>query len=110
MATKGPSRPARLMSAPWVVPIATPPIADGAVVLDASDTVLAVGRRAELLSADVPEERADGALLPGLVNAHVHLELSALLSRVPGGGGLVDWAFAVMRTRGDLEPDVGRAA
>jgi cytosine/adenosine deaminase-related metal-dependent hydrolase len=34
---------------------------------------------------------AQGVLLPALVNAHAHLELSGLGGQVPGGDGLVKW-------------------
>jgi len=84
----------RLVSAPWVVPIATPPIRDGAVVLDDDGAaIVAVGPRQDLrrAHADLAEERAQGLLVPGLVNAHAHLELSALAGQVPGGDGIVPW-------------------
>lgn len=89
--------PARFLSAPWVLPIVTPPLHDGAVVVDATDTILAVGPRAELRQRHptLPEERATGALLPGLVNAHTHLELSALAGQIPSAGGFVAWASAL---------------
>jgi cytosine/adenosine deaminase-related metal-dependent hydrolase len=35
-------------------------------------------------------------VLPGLINAHAHLELSHLHRRVPGGGGFVPWARALV--------------
>lgn len=89
----------RLLSAPWVVPIATPPVPEGAVLLeDDGATIAAVGRR-EDLRRDHPavvEERAEGILMPGLVNAHAHLELSALAGQVPGGAGVVAWTRALM--------------
>jgi cytosine/adenosine deaminase-related metal-dependent hydrolase len=84
----------RLASARWVVPIATPPIAEGAVLLDDDGaTVLAVGRGEDLRRAHphIAEERAEGILVPGLVNAHTHLELSALAGQVPGGDGVIPW-------------------
>jgi cytosine/adenosine deaminase-related metal-dependent hydrolase len=96
----------RLVAAPWVLtgqPAggATPPgssggpalaaaIPDGAVALD-GDRVLAVGPRAELEAHFGPAERLDAVLLPALVNAHLHLELSHLAGQVPGGGGLPAW-------------------
>lgn len=106
----------RVISARWVVPmdsaLGLPPerpyISDGAIAVadgdagTASGTILAVGTRAELRVEfpDAPEERAAGALVPGLVNAHCHLELSAHAHAVPGGAGLVDWATALMARRG----------
>jgi cytosine/adenosine deaminase-related metal-dependent hydrolase len=91
----------RLLSAPVVVPLVPGGPAwlpEGAVALDEDDVVRGVGPRAELRRrfADAPEQRAEGALLPGLVNAHTHLELSNLAGQVPGGGGLVAWAGACM--------------
>lgn len=42
----------------------------------------------------------DGAaLLPGLVDAHAHLELSAFARRVPRGRSFVDWIRALLRER-----------
>jgi len=64
-----------LHSAPIVVPAASEPIADGAVLVD-GDRIAAVGPR-EQLAAQHPgaRERAwNGVLTPGLVNAHAHLQ------------------------------------
>ena len=93
------SNPARLIGAPWVLPIARPAIAEAAVVVDGAGTIVAVGPRAEIKRtfASLPEERAQGALLPGLVNAHTHLELSVLAGRLRGGEGLPSWAMQVGR-------------
>ena len=102
----------RVVSARWVVPIARPPIADGALALADDGAVLAVGSRAEVRAEfpDAHEERAEGVLLPGLVNAHCHLELS-LHDCIPSGDGLFTWATALMRARaGDRPADVSAAA
>jgi cytosine/adenosine deaminase-related metal-dependent hydrolase len=87
--------PVRLISAPWVVPIASPATAEAAVVVDGAGTIAAIGPRAEIKSAfaSLPEERAEGALVPGLVNAHSHLELSILAGRLSRGQGLAAWAM-----------------
>jgi cytosine/adenosine deaminase-related metal-dependent hydrolase len=90
-----------LLSARWVVPIERPPIDEGALALGDDDTVLAVGTRAELRAEfpDATEERAAGVLLPGLVNAHTHLEISHHAGAVPGGKGLYTWATTLMGAR-----------
>jgi cytosine/adenosine deaminase-related metal-dependent hydrolase len=91
----------KLLSARWVVPIARPPVGEGAIAFGDDGTVLAVGSRAELRAEfpDVVEERAQGVLLPGLVNAHCHLELSGHGDAVPGGKGLYAWATTLMASR-----------
>jgi 5-methylthioadenosine/S-adenosylhomocysteine deaminase len=62
--------------APWVVPVAGAPVADGAVAVEGS-RIAAVGPAAEVL-ASRPQARVEelfGCILaPGLVNAHTHLE------------------------------------
>src|SRR5207249_4321186 len=43
-------------------------------------------------------------LMPALVNAHVHLELSALRGRLPAGKGLIPWVRALLAVRATLDP------
>ncbi|MEK7401329.1 MAG: amidohydrolase family protein [Gemmatimonadota bacterium] len=60
----------------WVLPITARPIEDGVVVVDGS-RIAWVGPRADAPSGE-SKELGDAVLLPGLVNAHTHLELTAL--------------------------------
>jgi cytosine/adenosine deaminase-related metal-dependent hydrolase len=96
----------RLISAPWVLPITQPPIRDGAVVVDDAGIIVAVGRRADVAReySDASDERADGVLMPALVNAHCHLELSALAGAVRGSEGLIPWAMQVVPLARALAP------
>ena len=60
----------------WVVPIARPPLRDGAVAVR-DGRIAYVGRRSGAPKGDV-QDLGDALLLPGLVNAHTHLELTAM--------------------------------
>lgn len=70
--------PARRLAARWVLPVAGHAIECGAVLLGADGRIEAVGPDALVpRPADVPgEDFPDAILLPGLVNAHTHLELT----------------------------------
>jgi len=64
----------RTISADWVIPVSGPPIADGAVEIDEGGRISRVGPAAELGRG----ERFEGcAIVPGLVNAHSHLEYAS---------------------------------
>jgi 5-methylthioadenosine/S-adenosylhomocysteine deaminase len=65
--------------AAWVVPIASEPISDGIVAID-GQTITYVGPAEHAPRASLTELTDLGAvvLLPGLVNAHCHLELTAM--------------------------------
>lgn len=84
------------------------PLRDGAVVLDAQARVVAVGEAHALrqthASAHWSDERA--ILLPGLVNAHVHLELSKLRGETRSGGGFGPWVTSMMTRRDVLQPEL----
>ncbi|MCG5054640.1 MAG: amidohydrolase family protein [Myxococcales bacterium] len=104
-------RTGQLVSASWVVPITAPPLREGAVWLDAEGSIVAVGP-AEVLAKQAGPARqrhVHGTLLPALVNAHTHLELSALAGGVPGGEGLVPWVGRLQRAAGDVA-DAARLA
>lgn len=57
-------------------------------------------------------EYHDGILIPGMTNAHCHLELSYLLGAVGEGDGLVEFIRQIMAVRGNwtFEEQVARAA
>jgi 5-methylthioadenosine/S-adenosylhomocysteine deaminase len=62
------------------VPISSPPIADGAIAVE-GETVVAVGSRSSLterFSEALLRDFGEAAIIPGLINAHSHLELTAM--------------------------------
>src|SRR5688500_19250932 len=70
----------KLYCASWVLPIASAPIPDGAIAVD-EDGIVAVDRAAVLRTqypAAEVRDFSDAAIIPGLINAHSHLELTAM--------------------------------
>jgi aminodeoxyfutalosine deaminase len=84
-----------------------PGLFDGAVAVDETGLVLDVGKAGEILPAHggAFRERIAGVLLPALVNAHTHVELSALRGKVKGGTGFVPWLEQLIAARAADEPD-----
>ncbi len=94
-----------LITADWVLPVARPPIRNGAVLVDGG-VIVEVGRTVELRGLAGESERYDfpGCVVsPGLVNAHTHLSLTAL-------GGLLApapldvWISQLVTALGDWGP------
>jgi cytosine/adenosine deaminase-related metal-dependent hydrolase len=82
-------------------------VLDGAVVIGARGEIVDCGPAADVLPrhAGAAVERVRGAVLPGLVNAHTHLELSALRGQVPGGAGFVPWVEHLIGLRAEAHPE-----
>jgi len=101
----------RFVTADWVLPVFGPPIRGGAVLVD-GERIARVGPAAELERA-AAAERADFpgcVLIPGLVNAHTHLALTAF-------GGLLEpgdfsaWLGRLAGAVRELDPeDIGASA
>jgi cytosine/adenosine deaminase-related metal-dependent hydrolase len=92
-----------VLTAGWVFPVISSPIADGAVAVQGGE-ILAVGPRAEVAGAFSRAPRrdlGDAAILPGLVNGHTHLELGGLVRPV-ADGGFVAWIVAVVEGRREV--------
>ena len=83
--------------ADWVVPVEGPPLRDACVAV-ADGRVVWVGPAS---AAPTGERRllGPGVLLPGLVNAHCHLELSHLAGRLTPARGFVEWVERLVVTR-----------
>ena len=70
----------KIYSARWVLPITSEPFEDGAVAVEGT-RVAGLGGRAEVASRFPSAEVVDfgeAAILPGFVNCHTHLELTAM--------------------------------
>jgi aminodeoxyfutalosine deaminase len=82
-------------------------VRDGAVAVDATGEVVEIGAAGEVLPrhAGASVERVHGVVLPGLVNAHTHLELSALRGVVKGGAGFVPWVEQLLGARSETPPE-----
>jgi aminodeoxyfutalosine deaminase len=80
--------------ASWVLPISEPPIRDGWVAVDRG-RIVAVGHRAPADGARAVR-LGDVVVMPGLVNAHTHLELSYLRDEIPPAPAFVTWVRGVM--------------
>ncbi len=102
--------PVTIHRAKWVVPVASPVVEDGAVAVS-GERILAVGRAADLrrrFSGPVLDH-GEGAILPALVNAHVHLEFSALKGRITRTNNLGDWLAVALAGYAELSPEeIGR--
>ena len=84
------------LKARYLFPIDGPPIPDGVLTL-ADDRIVAVG---ENVSGNVPRDLGNVAVLPGLINAHAHLEFSDLPSPLGRPGmAFTDWLAAVVTWR-----------
>ncbi len=103
--------------AAWVLPVNRPPIRDGAVLVQGG-VIRAVGPAREVCSSLLSSsssssesgfrglicDHGSGAILPGLVNCHTHLEFSALAGRIPPQEHWRDWLEAAMAGRETLAP------
>jgi cytosine/adenosine deaminase-related metal-dependent hydrolase len=93
--------------AAWVVPVARPPVRHGWVAIDRG-RVAAVGQ-GDTGDGMPEQDLGAAAIMPGLVNAHTHLELSYLRGAIPAAADFVTWIRGVVAARRQ-EPDPGSPA
>lgn len=88
--------------AAWLVPIVQPVIRGGWIDVDTErGTIAAIGKAspADTGSVDARVDLGDVVVLPGLINAHTHLELSHLAGHVPPADGFVPWVRRMLAVR-----------
>src|ERR1700686_2236734 len=91
----GDSSPEFTLSARWIIPVEGPPLQRGTITIR-GDRVTALEPHG-FRTPDVDVREA--AILPGLVNAHTHLDLSDMRGKAPPGPDFTHWLRAVIRHR-----------
>ncbi len=90
--------PPEILTAAWVAPISAAVVPDGAVAFS-SGRILAVGPQQQVRQ-NHPEaivtDLGNCVLVPGMVNAHVHLDLTHTRRPLPAPSSFVDWLRHVM--------------
>jgi cytosine/adenosine deaminase-related metal-dependent hydrolase len=95
------------LSAEWVLP-ADGTVLHRGVIRGRGATIEAVGPERRVPVAPSHRELGEVAVLPGLVNAHTHLELTHLRGQLPAGRPLPQWLFA-LRARWPATHDLDAA-
>jgi aminodeoxyfutalosine deaminase len=94
--------PCRVLRAPWVVPVTAPVLHDGGVVIN-QHSIVAVGSYGDISCRfpDIPVTDCPGVLLPALVNAHIHLDLSVYgpVPQESGESTMCDWISSLLKIR-----------
>jgi cytosine/adenosine deaminase-related metal-dependent hydrolase len=96
----------RRYTASWVLPFEGPPIANGAVLLDASGRIAAIGPDREVPAPsgiDQVRLAPTWVLLPGFINTHTHLELTGLDGGAPEAG-FPDWIRQIIALKAGRSP------
>ncbi len=87
----------------WVLPIDRPPIAGGWIETDGAGGTDTIAERITRIGRGQPpaaaEDLGDVAVLPGLVNAHTHLELAWMAGLVPPSASMEEWIRGLLAVR-----------
>ena len=83
------------------MPVDQPPIRDGTIVIE-NDRIVSVAPTSDGIT---PIDLGEVAILPGLVNAHTHLEFSDFSTPLGNPGiHFADWIRAIVAHRRAIDP------
>jgi cytosine/adenosine deaminase-related metal-dependent hydrolase len=89
-----------------VVTMDGPPVENGAVAIS-GDRIVDVGRfdQIKARNAGTVVDLGEQALLPGLINAHCHLDYTCLRGKIPRQKSFTDWIRAINSEKSRLAPN-----
>jgi len=99
-------------AAKHLLPVASTPIQNGAVSVH-DGRIVAVGRRKDVVKAHPGVEvrdLGDAVIIPGLVNAHTHVELSFMNGDPPAGGTYMTWLRDLVARRSAVDASAATEA
>ena len=94
-----------LLRANTLLPICSPPLSDGAVRVE-DGRITGVGTAGEILPLAGEEvvDLGEAVLLPGLINAHCHLDYSTLRNAIAPQAGFTEWVQRLNSIKRQLSP------
>ncbi len=98
-----------LLRARIVVPVSQPPIADGFVRVE-GNRIARVGAWADVEAGPDAQDLGEVILLPGLVNAHGHLDYTDFAGAIPAPQSFTDWIDAIVDLKADVDAAAHRAS
>ncbi len=97
----------RKITADCIYPVSSDPIEDGVVIMDDQGKILALSKRTDHDAGEL--EVYSGAIVPGFINTHCHLELSHMRGIIPTGTGLLPFLERVVKLRDFPEDTIQEA-
>lgn len=97
----------RKITADWIFPVSSTPLSNAVIVLDDDDQILSIDDKDKHDPALLESYR--GAIVPGFINTHCHLELSHMKGMVDTGTTLIPFITGVV-TKRNATPEVIAAA
>ena len=100
-----------ILRARTILPISAPPIEDGAVVIT-GNRIAAVGTFSDIRAAHSGEviDLGEQVLMPGLVNAHCHLDYTMMRRAIQPQRSFTDWIRRINALKRSLDLDDYRTA
>lgn len=97
----------------FILPVAAPLIRDGAIAIE-DGRIASAGPRKEVLEAAGSDARVldlgNAIVIPGLVNAHTHVELSCLADDPPAGEDYASWVFDLLSKKEKMDREAAATA
>jgi cytosine/adenosine deaminase-related metal-dependent hydrolase len=87
-----------ILRARVVLPISRPPIEDGAVLIS-GNRIVQVGPWKDFSASDEVIDLGDVILMPGLINAHCHLDYTDMSGLMPPQKSFSDWIRLMLATK-----------
>lgn len=100
----------KIFRADYIFPVSAEPIKNGIVAVDDNGKIISV---ASNYSPDIVATRIEhvkGAICPGFINTHCHLELSHLKDKIAPKGGLINFIKSIQTVRDADAAEIAEAA
>ncbi len=94
----------QIHTAGWIVADPDNIVENGCMVVE-NGLITDIRRRKRFEKSRIMTDHGPGVILPALVNAHTHLELTALAGLVPFDGGFREWVKSLIQTRDEIGPE-----